>query len=258
MPNENLEDALAALEREADAAIRAIGSAMKEAKKVKAAAAHGQHRELRAALDASVRLCDQAGVSVRDVRDGWTFDERAYFEGGGYTKEVLALAAEEGVHAFESDDRILSFPVIVSVSAGDSSVVIDKKKDRSTRPSLLVRTLKALQSKPPKFKAEAFLESLAIAYDLVSPKGRDGAVVKLVDVYAVFTVMPGASREYSKPEFARDLYLLDQAGCVDTRDGRRLSWQASALTRGSGVLSTVSRSGQEKVYAGISFGRDGR
>jgi hypothetical protein len=68
------------------------------------------------------------------------------------------------------------------------------------------------------------------------------------------TLMPGSAREYTKQEFARDLYLLDQSGVVTTRRGRQLALPASALTRTSGVLTTVTRSGQEKVYAGICFG----
>ncbi|HMQ28142.1 MAG TPA: hypothetical protein PKA98_19290, partial [Acidimicrobiales bacterium] len=86
---------------------------------------------------------------------------------------------------------------------------------------------------------------------------RPGATVKLADVYRVLTVLPGSARDYSKPEFARDLYLLDQSGVTTTRDGRVLSLPASALTRGSGVLTTVTRGGQEKVYAGISFAEVG-
>lgn len=256
MPNDDgLEVALTDLEREADGAVRVMAAALKEAKKVKAAAAVGQLRELRTALDGAVRSADQAGVIVRAVRESWTFDEQAHFASGAYTKEVLALAADEGVHAFESDDRILSYPVIVQISAGDASVLIDKTKDRRTRPSVLVRTLRSLQGRPPKFKAEAFLESLAVAYDFVVAKtgGRGGSVVKLVDVYGALTVLPGSTREYTKQEFARDLYLLDQSGVVTTKDGRQLRLPASALTRGSGVLTTVSRSGQEKVYAGISL-----
>ena len=56
-----------------------------------------------------------------------------------------------------------------------------------------------------------------------------------------------------KAEFARDLDLLDQSGATRTRDGRTLLLPASALTRSSGVFTTVTRSGQEKVYAGICF-----
>ena len=252
---ESLEVALAELESEADALVRVIAGALKDAKRIHAAARLGQLRELRAAMDTALRSCDQTVAQVRQLNDSWSFDEQSYFAGGGYAKEVLALAAEEGVQAYESDERILSFPAIVQVSAADSTVAVDKKKERAVRPSVLVKLLKALQSRPPKFKAEAFLESLARAYDLVAPKagGAGPRVVKLVDVYGVLTVMPGAAREYTKQEFARDLYLLDQSGVVTTRDGRQLRLPASALTRGSGVLTTVSRSGQEKVYAGISL-----
>ncbi len=251
-----LEQALTSLERDADAAVRSLTSALKEAKKLKAAAAAGLFRELRQGLDGAVRLAEAAAATTRDVRDGWTFDEEAYFAGGGYAKEVLALAAEEGVQAFESDDRILCYPAIVQV-ASDLTVVIDKKKDRRSRPSVLVATLKALQSKPAKFKAEAFLEALAAAYDLARGRqgARAGATVKLADVYTVLTVLPGSAKDYTKQEFARDLYLLDQDGTTRTKDGRTMHLPASALTRGSasGMFTTVSRAGQAKLYAGISF-----
>ena len=252
----SLEQSLADLERDADAAVRSLASALKEAKKLKAAAATGQFRELRQGLDASVRLAEAAAATTRDVRDNWRFDEQSWFSGGGYTKEVLALAAEQGVQAFESDDRILCYPAIVQV-ASDTTVVIDKKKDRRTRPSVLVATLQALQSKPPKFKAAAFLEALAGTYDLVCARqgARAAATVKLADVYAVFTMLPGSARDYTKQEFARDLYLLDLDGTTRTKDGRTLQLPASALTRGSasGLFTTVTRSGQAKMYAGIAL-----
>lgn len=260
MAEASLEGELERLERDADATVRQLASALRDAKKVKAAAASGKLRELRSTLDTSVGLADGAAAAARELRDSWIFDEESHFASGAYAKEVLGLAAEKGVQAFESDDRILSYPVIVSVSPSDTTVAIDKKKERRVRPSVLVGTLQALQTRPPRFKAQAFLDALAAAYDLVvAGKGaRPGATVKLTDVYRVLTVMPGARREYGKQELARDLYLLDQSGLTEARDGRRLHLPASALTRGSGVLVTVTRSGQQKVYAGISFGDGGQ
>ncbi|MDQ6725138.1 MAG: hypothetical protein M3066_03065 [Actinomycetota bacterium] len=252
----SLEQALADVERDADNAVRGLAAALKEAKKVKAAAAAGLLRELRQSLDGSVRLAEAAAETTRDVRRAWSFDDQAYFSSGAYTKEILALAADEGVQAFESDDRILCYPAIIQVGA-DATVVIDKKRDRRTRPSVLVAALKALQSKPPKFKAGAFLEALVVGYDLVRGRqgARSGATMKLADVYAVLTVLPGAARDYTKQEFARDLYLLDQDGTTRAKDGRTLRLPASALTRGSGsgLFTTVTRSGQAKMYAGISL-----
>lgn len=255
MEANTLEQSLSDLERETDAAVRSLTAALKEAKKAKAAAAAGLLRELRQALDATVRLAGQAEAATREVRAGWTFDEQAYFANGAFTKEVLALAAEEGVDAFESDDRILCYPAIVQVAASEAAVLIDKKRERRVRPSVLVASLRTLQSRPPKFKAEAFLESLASGYDLVVARtgGHPGVAVKLVDVHAVLTLLPGAARDYTRQEFARDLYLLEQREITEAKDGRTLHLPASALTRGSGKLTTVTRSGQTKIYVGIAF-----
>jgi hypothetical protein len=252
---EGLEAALDTFEREAGGAVKALTSALREAKKLQTAAVHGQLRDLRAGIDTSAKLADQAADAVRDLRAAWAFDEADYFASGGYAKEVLALGEQEDLKAVESDDRILSYPVVVRVSPGDTTVLIDRVRERRVRPSDLVRRLKALQVRPPRFKADAFIESLAAAYDLaLAGKGlRPHSTVGLVDVYSVLTLMPGAAREYSKQEFARDVYLLDQSGVVTTKGGRNMSLPASALTRGSGVLSTVTRSGQPKIYAGITF-----
>lgn len=250
-----LEEALQLAERDADGAIRALGAALKAAKKAKAAAAAGLVRDLEQAMEATVGLAEQASGTARQVRQGWQFDVVGWFSSGEYAKELLAAAAEAGVQAFESDDRILCYPSIVQVSAADTSVVVDKKKDRRTRPSVVVGHLGALQGRGPKFKPEGFLESLAAGYDLVvsSKHLRPGAPARLVEVHNVLTLLPGAARDYTRQEFARDLYLLDQSGRVDTKDGRRMSLPASAMTRSGPLLTTVTRAGQAKIYAGVAF-----
>jgi hypothetical protein len=246
-----LEEALDAVEREADAALKALLAAAREAKRLKAAAVTGQLRDVQQAVDAVDRLAQAAAAAATDLRSAWRFDVTAYFESDGYTKELLAAAAEAGVRAVESDQRILCYPSIVQISPVDATVFIDKRKERRVRPSVLAGHLADLQDRPPKFRPDAFLETLASAYDLVA--SRPGATVKLVSVYSVLTLLPGASRDYTRPEFARDLYLLDQSGVTVTKNGRVLSLPASALTRGSGVLTTVTKGGQVKVYAGIAF-----
>ena len=250
-----LEEALQAVERDADAAIRSLGAVLKAAKRAKTAAAVGQIRDLQQAMDAAAGLAAEATGVVDDLRAGWRFDVGEWFASGEYAKELLASAAEAGVQALEADERILCYPAIVQVSAPDATVVVDKQKDRRVRPSVVVRHLAALQERPPKFKPEAFIETLAAAYDyVIGAKGlRPGTPARLVDVHKVLTLLPGAARDYTRQEFARDLYLLDQAGVVEAKDSRRMTLPASALTRGGGVLTTVARSGQTKVYAGLAF-----
>ncbi|HTX00670.1 MAG TPA: hypothetical protein VMD59_17960 [Acidimicrobiales bacterium] len=250
-----LEEALSRLEGAADQLIQVVNATARAAKRAKAIAADGSMREMQSVLETTVQLAGEAAESARSLRDGWSFDVEGWFAAGEYKKELLAAAAAGGVSAFESDERILCYPAIVQVPTSDPSVVIDKRRERRVRPSVVVAKLRALQSREPRFKAEAFIESLAFAYDLVvaSKKMRPGAAVKLVDVHRVLTAMPGAAREYTLPEFARDIYLIDQSGVVLTKGGRQMSLPASALTRSSGVLRTVTRTGQSKDYAGISF-----
>ncbi len=250
----DLEAALAAVEADADGAIKALAAAMRAARRVKSAAALGQIRELEQSLANALGLAQEASGAVAVMEKDWRFDVRGWFDSGEYTSELLAAAAAAGVKAYLSDDRILCYPVIVQVLA-DASLSVDRQRDRRVRPSVAVRHLAALQQRPPKFKPEAFIESLVAAYDyVVAVKHlRPGAPAKLVDVHRVLTLLPGTARDYTRQEFARDMYLLDQSGVVAVKDGRRMSLPASALTRGSGVLTTVTRGGQSKIYAGISF-----
>jgi hypothetical protein len=252
---ENLEEALEAVERDAEAAIKSLGAALKAAKKAKSAAASGQIRELQQALNNAVELAGLAAGSADDLRAGWRFDVGEWFASGQYTKELLASAAEAGVQAFESDERILCYPAIIQISTGDPTVIVDKKRERRVRPSVVVRHLDALQRRGPRFNPKHFIETLADAYDLVVARRRlrEAAPAKLVDVHRVLTLLPGSARDYTRQEFARDLYLLDQSGIVATNAGRTMSLPASAMTRGAGVLRTVTQAGQEKVYAGLAF-----
>jgi hypothetical protein len=127
----------------------------------------------------------------------------------------------------------------VQVSPSDPAVVIDGKKGRRVRPSVVVGQLGALRQRPPKFRADAFIESLAGAYDLVVAEKRlpPGSAARLVDLHKVLTLLPGAARDYTIQEFSRD--PLDQKGIVETKAGRRMSLPASALTRASGALPAL-------------------
>lgn len=259
MPTEDsFETALADLERQVDASAKVVMSALKEVKKAKVAAASGSIKDLHMSLEAAKGLGEQVQASLADLQLSWTFDAQQYFASGGFIDELLAKAQSEGVSAFAVDEKILCYPTIVQIASAETTVFIDKARVRNVRPSVLVRLLKSIQTRPPKFKADAFLESLSDAYDLVRAKraAPDGSVERLIDVYSVLTLLPGSNRDYTKPEFARDIYLLDQSGIVTTKNGRTLTLPASALTRGSGLLSTVSRTGQEKIYVGIRVARD--
>jgi hypothetical protein len=252
----SIEAVLAAAEGRAEAALRTAGAATTQLRKARAAAKTGQVRDLRRALSAAGALAAELTEAVRGLRDAFDIDEQEYLSSGEYTKELLAAAEGAGVTIFEEDDRLMCYPSLVRVLAADGSVEVDKVRERRIRPSVLVGLLAAAQERAPRFKPEPFLDSLRGAYQLaVAGAGKSpDAVVRLVDVWSVLTLLPGQSREYSKQEFARDLYLLDQSGVtVTARSPRQLRWSASTGTKGAGVLTTVARSGQQQRYWGVSF-----
>ena len=259
-PAESIETALATVERALDGALRGANATVRELKRAIGSARIGQIRDLRKALAAAQAAADGLAVDTRTLGDTFDFDERAYLASGGYVKELLAEAAARGLAIVEGDDdRLLCYPSLLRIIPGDAAIEIDKVRDRRLRPSVLVTMLARAQEKGARFKAEQFLDSLRSAYELrVAADGkRDDAVIRLVDIWTVLTMLPGQRAQYSKQEFARDLYLLDQSGVTRTdRSPRELRWSGSTGTKGAGVLTTVARNGQEQLYWGVLFTAD--
>ncbi len=252
---EQLEDALAEAEAELAGAAKTVAALTAELRKGRAKALTGEVRDLRRVLG----NIGQLGAAVRDrtvaLAAAWRFDEEEHLASGTWRAEVLHHAEGAGVQVFEQEDRLFSYPVLVTVQSGAGTIKIDRKVSRRLRPSYVVKELAALQQRQPAFKSQAFLESLAEGYDrqVAIDKLHGGAVVHLVDVHKTLTLLPGQAREYGLAEFARDLYLLDSSGTVTTKAGRRISLPASTTTKGKKVLRTVTRKGQAKEYAGVSF-----
>lgn len=251
-----MEAALAATERSAEATLRSATALVRELKRAAGAARNGQMRDLRKSLAAAREVAAGVAGETRGLADGFAFDEHAYLSSGGYVKELLAEAEARGLSIVEDDDRLLCYPSLLRVLPGEAAVEVDKVRDRRLRPSVLVSALAGAQDRGPRFKAEAFLDSLRTAYELLvsSTDTRPDAVVRLVDIWSALTMLPGQRGQYSKQEFARDLYLLDQSGVTSTtRSPRILRWAASTGTKGSGTLITVARDGQQQRYWGVSF-----
>lgn len=249
-----LEGALARVERAVEASSKAVASLARELKRAHAAAASGQVRELRRALDAGQAMAGDVVARVAAAATAYDVDEVDLLASGAYAKELLATAEAADVAMFAEDDRLLCYPSIVRVLPGDVALEIDRKRARGIRPSVIVAQLAKAQRAGPRFKPAPFMASLVGAYDLVvAGQGKaPGAVVRLLDVYNALTLLPGQSRDYTRAEFARDLYLLDQSGETAGPGGRRLRWAASSGTRQAGVLTTVAMSGQQQRYWGIA------
>src|SRR5207248_850485 len=140
----------------------------------------------------------------------------------------------------------------------ERTVLIDRTRERRMRPSIVVEHLRTLQERPPRFRPEAFLEALFSAYRVLAQRHGSGAlqrapVERLMQVYDLLTLLPGQSREYSRQEFARDLYLLDRSGTTATRDGFVVSFPASTGPRCASTLSTVSTTQWHVRWTGMAW-----
>ena len=254
MQQDGLEAALTATEERVEAAQREAAAAGRELKRARTAAAAGQVRDLRRALAAAVDAGHALTKAAEDAQASYSFDESDHLASGAYARELVRAAGEAGLAVVEDDDRLLCYPSLVRVLPGDAALDIDRRRERRLRPSVVVAALAAAQDRPPKGKPEALLESLVAAYELLAAQeSRPDPVLRLDALWKVLTMLPGAARDYSKPEFARDLYLLDQSGVTTTRSGRALRFHASSGTRGAGVLTTVAKTGQQQRYWGVSF-----
>lgn len=256
----SLEEALARTDADADATLKAAEAAVRSLKKFRSAAHTGDLRELRKTIEAAGQAISTLEQQFDTARTGWAFDEEAYLSSRAFTEEVMEAAAREGVKIFEQDDRLYCYPHLVRVAPGDGVVLIDKTRERRLRPSFLASHLRALQNKPVRFRPEAFLESLWAAYETAvrarktAHAGTSAPPVPLLEIYDLLTLLPGASRDYSRQEFARDIYLLDQSGVTHTKRGSRVEFPASTGTKSPGrSLTVITKNGREKRYYGIAF-----
>ena len=256
----SLEQALARTESDADAALNAVSALMAPLRRFRAAAQVGDLRELQSAMDAAEQAMAKLSQQFAEAKNGWTFDARRYLSSGLYTREVLRTARKMGVSILERDDRVYCYPALVRIAPNEEAVFVDRKREHRIRPAVLVNLLKELQDKPPTFRPEAFLAALFEAYSkTVAQQGQDfwqlSPVVPLTEIYGLLTLLPGQAREYSRQEFARDIYLLHRGGVDTTKSGAKVSFPISRGVRGK-TLTVVDETGEERRYYGIRFTLD--
>jgi len=251
------EQGFAEVERSAAAAEKAASQVVKAARALQKAAHEGNIARVRQAAENLAAATDAARQDVANARTAWPFseeEERAYLA-DGYEQELREEAERAGLTMYARDARLLAYPSILQILPAELAIKIDRARVAALRPAHLVRVLQASQKKKSRYPAQRFLESLYSAYKLIVPKEDAGMVIKLSQVYQALTLQPGASAEYSRSDFARDLFMLDQSGISQTSSGVRLSLPASTGTKGGGrdLFTFVAPTGEVQTYYGLRF-----
>ncbi len=256
------EQAFADAERSAAVAAKAGTAVVSAAKSMQKAAKEGDISKLRKAAEKLVEATSAVRQDVANAKTSWPFseqEEREYLK-ESYSIELSEEASERGLQIHSRDDRLLAYPSMLRILPNELAVNVDRKRVPSIRPSYLVDTLLANQKKKSRYHPERFLESLLAAYSIIiQGADKDGAVIRLSKVYQALTLQPGASTEYSKSDFARDIFMVDQSGIRSAKSGARLSLHASTGTKGSisDLFTFVAPNGEVLTYYGIRFTRDG-
>ena len=259
---DNIEQAFQDVESAANSTSKASNDLTRLANQMKKAAIDGNINGIRRA---SERMNDLLGAVRQEVANavaGWSYreEEEEQYLKDHYADELKKAANISGLTIHERDGQLISHPSIIRVLPGEKSVRIDRKKVSAIRPSRLVEMLVENQKKKPRFSPERFLEAIYKAYMLLAGKddsakpikdGKAGAVVLLVNIYDVFTSLPGSNREYD--HFARDIYFLDTSSVNTTRGGAKVSFPSSTGSRGSRTLSFVGPDGEQITYYGVIF-----
>ena len=265
------DDALTEAEKVAEAARRATAAVALRVRKVKKASTDGNVADLRKVAGEISLLQEQLGGCLAalfeavDAAVEWPASENAdqSFK-ARYSAELCAAAESRDLAISERDGFLTTFPSIVSVSE-DRAVSIDRKRVPAIRPSRVVEKLVLNRRRAESYSPGQFLESLHKVYVYLSksetsaalPTG-EGPVVPLISVYKLLTARPGASRDYTKVDFARDLFALEYRGVTRTKNGAEVFLTGSTGTRQTGFFSFVGPDGQEGKWSGVKFRTDGQ
>ena len=259
----SFEEAFGDTERAADSTLKSATDLTKQARALKKAAQTGNIAAIKRAQGGIHEALSILAQDVENASSSWPFrdeEEKQYLD-DHYVAEFCRTAEDVGLRIFERDGNLISYPSIVRILPGDQAVRVDSKRVATIRPSHLVSTLLKNQQKPLRRLPMAYLNALYSVYsDIVSGEssGRmvkgSGRVVPLARVYRLLTSLPGSRREYSRTDFARDLYILDSDGPKRTNSGAVISFPSSTGTkRRSDVFSFIGPEGQSVEYYGIRF-----
>ncbi len=262
---DGFEQAFDYVERAASSALDATKELQKQLRQLQKSSREGNVATLKRAQARLLEASTELTRTVESAAGSWPFDDESevrYLD-DGYAAELQRVASGHDLDIHERDGQLICHPSTIRILAGDRAVRIDRKKVSTIRPSHLVELLRKNQNRPPRSRPEPFLKALHDVYIALvpnPPRGTtapaSGPVIPLDRIYNLFTSLPGTARDYTRTDFARDIYQLETAGVITTRAGASVSFPASAGTRSAkGLFTFVGPDGREVKYYGIRFAR---
>ena len=253
------EQGFADTERAAASAVKLASDVSRAARGLERAAKTGSINAMRRSQSDLATALRALAQEVDNAAQAWPFrpeEEETYLQ-DHFAVELRQIAASQGLEIHERDGQLIAHPSIVKVAPDRRAVRIDRKQVSAIRPTYLAALLRVNQQKPARFNGRNFLEAIHTAYIMLiggqSPLRRLGdgqpPTIPLARIYELITVMPGSSREYSRTDFARDLYRLDTDGPKTTRTGDRLHFHSGRQSS----IAFVAPDGHLITYHNVAF-----
>ena len=254
------EDAFAAVEQAAQAAEAAVRKLATATRRLRKAAQEGNITAIRRDGSQLTSALAATGDAVTVATASWPFaeTEEGTFLTERYAGELRSAAAALGLNVTTRDEALVCSPSIIRLLPDERALRIDGKKRAAIRPSRVAADLHANQQRAGGGNPQRFLEALFKAFRIVcgrQPRGTlfdSERLVTLNEIYDVFTSLPGSSRQYTRMDLVRDIYLLDASDVRTTKSGARISFHASTGAR-SATFAFVDRAGNLIPYYGIRF-----
>lgn len=217
------------------------------------AAAEGNDAKITSAISDVGAALDVIRLKADGALRSWPFTTSQIEEylASKYERELIEAGRSEGIEVTRLDDRLMAFPAVIQVVPSQRAVRIDRVRHPSIRPSRIIGFIKS-QRKVPGAKPQVFIETLHNAYKRAKAVSPSGAT--LMDLFDILTSHPEWKRMYSRADFERDVFLLDNSDVRRTKSGAKLSFSGSTGAKG-GVKAFVVRppNGMPKTYYGIRF-----
>ncbi len=188
-----------------------------------------------------------------------SFDVSHYL-GETFHAELVEACQKEGIHLEGRFPSYEVLPFTVRMQADQKLALVNDKKVRSLRPTVLAKAIKKekdLLDKAP-FNADKFLQALVDCYDMfvallrVTKGIKSDETIFLKEVYRTMTLLQQQKKDYPERLFAFDLHRLLRAGRTE-HNGRVLEL-GSVRDRGE-AIRVVDAMGTEQLYGTIQFRR---
>ncbi len=261
---DSFEEAFENAEKVSDEAIEANKDLLKQLRRLRKAAQDGRITGVKREQGKLADTLDKVTEAVNDAVHAWPYDEEeeVQYLRGGYVAELRLAASQKGLTIYERDGDLIAYPSVVRITPEDRAVLIGRKREAKIRPSHLADQMLKAQKSPVRFAPRSFLRALYQVYKAITKEsstrpigGNSSPVILLNNVYRMFTSRPGSARDYSKTDFAREIYELDRSGVTKTRSGATMSFHHASTGVGSSrdLYTFVGPDGHEVKYYGIRF-----